>query len=214
MNTTGTDLNQITYDPFGNVLSQTNSAYADRFLFAGMQYDPATGLYYDHARYYDAAIGRFTSQDPKGFSAEDTNIYRYGNNTPTNTTDPSGLQVKRAPYREPATPMSQPKPPKSPITTVPTRQPKPPGSPVTTMPPLPTVPEGPDPSLILPPDPGPPPPAPPDMKPFWTKPGDYNPSTPTSPNPYITPRPGDPGWWWPIFPEDPQPDISPYIVLS
>jgi uncharacterized protein RhaS with RHS repeats len=50
-----------------------------------------TGLYYDHARYYDAAIGRFTSQDPKGFAAGDTNLYRYVGNEPTADVDPSGL---------------------------------------------------------------------------------------------------------------------------
>ena len=59
-------------------------------MFAGMQYDSTTGLYYDHARYYDAAIGRFVSQDPKGFAAGDTNLYRYVSNDPTESVDPSG----------------------------------------------------------------------------------------------------------------------------
>jgi RHS repeat-associated protein len=59
-------------------------------MFAGMEYDSTTGLYYDHARYYDAAIGRFGSQDPMGFAAGDTNLYRYVRNGPTIATDPSG----------------------------------------------------------------------------------------------------------------------------
>jgi RHS repeat-associated protein len=84
-------LDQITYDPFGNIVTQTNATDAVRFGFAGMEYDSTTGLYYDHARYYDAAIGRFTSQDPKGFAAGDTNLYRYVGNDPTGNTDPSGL---------------------------------------------------------------------------------------------------------------------------
>ena len=84
-------LDNITYDPFGNIVSQTNSSNGDRFLFAGMQYDATTGIYYDHARYYDAAIGRFMSQDPMGFAAGDTNLYRYVQNTPTDASDPSGL---------------------------------------------------------------------------------------------------------------------------
>ena len=54
-----------------------------RLMFAGMEYDSTTGLYYDHARYYDAAIGRFVSQDPMGFAAGDTNLYRYVGNDPT-----------------------------------------------------------------------------------------------------------------------------------
>jgi RHS repeat-associated protein len=50
-----------------------------------------TGLYYDHARFYDASAGRFLSQDSKGFAAGDTNLYRYVNNAPTDAIDPSGL---------------------------------------------------------------------------------------------------------------------------
>jgi RHS repeat-associated protein len=85
-------LDQITYDPFGNIVTQTDSAEADRFMFAGLEYDSTTGLYYDHARYYDAAIGRFVSQDPKGFAAGDANLYRYVQNNPAAATDPSGTQ--------------------------------------------------------------------------------------------------------------------------
>jgi RHS repeat-associated protein len=88
---------EITYDPFGNIVTQTDSAEADRFMFAGMEFDSNTGLYYDHARYYDAAIGRFVSQDPKGFAAGDTNLYRYVGNAPTDQTDTSGLEDPNAP---------------------------------------------------------------------------------------------------------------------
>jgi RHS repeat-associated protein len=83
-------LDQITYDPFGNIATQTNATDAVRFGFAGMEYDSTTGLYYDHARYYDAVIGRFTSQDPKSFAAGDTNLYRYVGNEPTCSADPTG----------------------------------------------------------------------------------------------------------------------------
>ena len=88
--TGGGVLDHVTYDSFGNITSQTNSTYADRFLFAGMEYDSTTGLYYDHARYYDSVTGRFVSQDPMGFEAGDTNLYRYVKNQPTNSVDPSG----------------------------------------------------------------------------------------------------------------------------
>ena len=84
-------LDEITYDAFGNITNQTNSSNGDRFMFAGMQFDATTGLYYDHARYYSAATGRFMSQDPNGFSAGDTNLYRYAANAPTIAVDPSGL---------------------------------------------------------------------------------------------------------------------------
>ena len=61
-------------------------------MFAGMEFDSVTGLYYNHARYYDAVLGRFVSQDPKGFAAGDTNLYRYVGNESTVGTDPSGEQ--------------------------------------------------------------------------------------------------------------------------
>ena len=89
--TTTLVLDQIVYDPYGNIVTETNASDGDRFKFAGMELDPITGLYYDHARYYDAAMGRFVSQDPKGFKAGDADLYRYANNEPTIHTDPSGM---------------------------------------------------------------------------------------------------------------------------
>jgi hypothetical protein len=39
----------------------------------------------------DHPIGRWSIEDPKGFTAEDMNLYRYCGNDPTNLTDPAGL---------------------------------------------------------------------------------------------------------------------------
>lgn len=41
---------------------------------------------------YDPSVGRFVSQDPIGFDAGDSNLYRYVDNSPTNAVDPSGLK--------------------------------------------------------------------------------------------------------------------------
>jgi RHS repeat-associated protein len=41
---------------------------------------------------FDPSIGRWMSDDPDGFDAGDTNLYRYVNNSPTNYTDPTGLE--------------------------------------------------------------------------------------------------------------------------
>ena len=90
VSTSGTVLDHIVYDSFGNIVTETNASNGDRFKFAGMQYDATTGQYYDHARYYSAATGRFVSQDPMGFAAGDANLYRYVDNSPTNGVDPSG----------------------------------------------------------------------------------------------------------------------------
>lgn len=51
----------------------------------------ATELYYYRFRHYDPEIGRFISEDPIGFAAEDYNIYRYVWNSPGNWIDPLGL---------------------------------------------------------------------------------------------------------------------------
>jgi RHS repeat-associated protein len=87
---TGTVLNAITYDSFGNVLSETNPAAGDRFKYTGREYDAELGIYYYRARYYDPATGRFLGEDPLGIGAGDPNFYRYVFNTPTIFTDPSG----------------------------------------------------------------------------------------------------------------------------
>ena len=68
---------QITYDGYGNVLAETNPSFGDRYKFTAREFDSATGLQYNRARYYDPAIGRWTSQDPLGFDGGDANLYRY-----------------------------------------------------------------------------------------------------------------------------------------
>ena len=62
----GTELDHVVYDSFGNILTQTNATNGDRFKFAGMEYDSATGQYYDRARNYDEVTGQFTGLDPLG----------------------------------------------------------------------------------------------------------------------------------------------------
>jgi RHS repeat-associated protein len=89
--TSGSVINHVAYDGFGKVLSETNPANGDRFKFTGREQDAVTGLQYNRARYYDAAIGRWTQEDPIGFAAGDANLYRYVGNGPTNFVDPSGL---------------------------------------------------------------------------------------------------------------------------
>jgi RHS repeat-associated protein len=84
-------LNHITYDSFGNVTSETNPSVDFRYGYTGREHDEEIGLTYYRARYYDPATGRFIGEDPIGFRAGDTNIYRYVGNSPLNGTDPTGL---------------------------------------------------------------------------------------------------------------------------
>ncbi len=89
----GTLQDTLTYDGFGNA-TESNSSFGDRYKYTGREFDSETGLQYNRARYYTAAIGRWTSQDPIGFNGSDGNLYRYVRNSPTNATDPSGMQSK------------------------------------------------------------------------------------------------------------------------
>jgi RHS repeat-associated protein len=98
----GSVLDEITYDSFGNVITETNPSAGDRYRFTGREFDEETGLYYYRARYYSSTLGIFISQDPLGFRAADTNLYRYVGNSPQAFTDPSGLTAVVA-YGETAT---------------------------------------------------------------------------------------------------------------
>jgi RHS repeat-associated protein len=82
--------NHRVYDSFGNLESQTNAAVDCLFGYTGRAYDNNTGLQNNLNRWYDAKVGRWASEDPKGFAAGQTNLYVYCGNSPTNATDPSG----------------------------------------------------------------------------------------------------------------------------
>lgn len=74
------------YDAFG-VEQDADAADTNPFRYAGEYYDSETGSIYLRNRYYNAATGRFTSEDP----AEDgTNWYIYAGNNPVMFFDPSG----------------------------------------------------------------------------------------------------------------------------
>jgi len=88
---TTTVVDHLIYDSFGNITSQSNSAFQPLFAYTGMLLDGGSGFYYDHARWYDPQLGRFITQDPSGFAAGDADLYRYVNNSPMNATDPTGL---------------------------------------------------------------------------------------------------------------------------
>jgi len=68
---------------------------ANPYTYTGREYDPESGLYYYRARYYDAGIGRFLSEDPVGFLGG-VNFYGYCVNNPVNWIDPWGLCAYRS----------------------------------------------------------------------------------------------------------------------
>jgi RHS repeat-associated protein len=84
----GNLVEHLSYDSFGKLSNASTTGF--RYGYTGREQDSETGLDYYRARYYDAGVGRFISEDPIGFAAGDSNIYRYVGNSPVNATDPSG----------------------------------------------------------------------------------------------------------------------------
>ena len=80
------------YDAFGTLTPQI-AAPKTRYLYAGQQFDTATGLYNLRARYYNSMQGRFLSRDSASISFDspiELNRYAYTANNPTNGYDPTG----------------------------------------------------------------------------------------------------------------------------
>jgi RHS repeat-associated protein len=90
VNQGGTVLDQVNYDPFGNVLYESTPANGDRFKFQGGEFDANLNLYRFGKRWNDPLNGRWISQDPLGFAAGDANLYRFIDNDPVNFIDPLG----------------------------------------------------------------------------------------------------------------------------
>ncbi len=84
-------VNSYAYDPYGKLVGQAESI-AQPFKYAGQVGVMAEGnnLYYMRARYYDANVGRFISEDPIGHEGG-LNLYAYVGGNPVMAVDPSGL---------------------------------------------------------------------------------------------------------------------------
>lgn len=88
------------YDVFGETLNTTEADY-NPFRFVGRYgvMQETNELYFMRARYYDAEIGRFLSEDP----IWSTNLYVYSGNDPVNNSDPQGLFSIKLEYFMPVT---------------------------------------------------------------------------------------------------------------
>ena len=91
--TFGTDgklTGRYAYEPFGKMIYREEAASNGiRRTFTGHMLEDDEGLYYCHARWYDATVGRFLQADSvlDGF-----NRYSYCGNNPVNFSDPSGMK--------------------------------------------------------------------------------------------------------------------------
>ena len=71
--------------------SETNSAVDTLFGYTGRMWDDDTGQQNNLNRWYDPTTGRWISEDPIGFAADDPNLSRYIGNNVTGAVDPSGF---------------------------------------------------------------------------------------------------------------------------
>jgi RHS repeat-associated protein len=88
-NSSGSSLAQYAYEPFGNT-TVTSGSSTSTYEYTGREND-GTGLYFNRARYYSPTLQRFVSEDPLGFGGGDANLYAYVGNSPTSSTDSSGM---------------------------------------------------------------------------------------------------------------------------
>ena len=83
--------NSSDYKPFGE---EANATGTEKYTFTGQFIEADIGLYYFGARWYDASLGRFISEDPiKGSmtSSQSQNPYVYCMNNPLRFVDPTGM---------------------------------------------------------------------------------------------------------------------------
>jgi RHS repeat-associated protein len=92
-NASGVVVWRESYRPYGERLTNAPASSTNDIWFTSRRQDVDTGLVYMGARYYDPAIGRFISTDPKGFDEANVssfNRYAYANNNPYKYADPDG----------------------------------------------------------------------------------------------------------------------------
>ena len=79
------------YTAFGEKAGETGFDLDESGRYTGKDYDEDTGLYYFNARWYDASLGRFTTEDP---IRDGANWWVYCSNNPLKYVDPTGLSPK------------------------------------------------------------------------------------------------------------------------
>ena len=93
-NATGVVTDSYDYDAFGNLINSTGST-PNNYLFAGEQFDPGLGLYYNRARYLNTTTGRFWTMDVYQGNLEQPfslHRYLYASGDPVSRIDPKGKE--------------------------------------------------------------------------------------------------------------------------
>jgi RHS repeat-associated protein len=86
----GTLAEHLEYFPFGEVwIQETGGATDTKYFFASKELDPASGLYYFGARYFEPRESVFASADP----IQSDNPYVYAHENPGRFSDPDGRLI-------------------------------------------------------------------------------------------------------------------------
>ena len=86
----GNSTTHLIYDAFGNLISGTTPIL---FAYTGKAFDTSTSLQNNINRWYDSTVGRWLSTDPIGFEGNDTNLYRYVENSCIQNLDIRGYYI-------------------------------------------------------------------------------------------------------------------------
>ena len=92
VNASGTLVQKNHYYPFGSIFAGTTGPDKQPYKYNGKELDQMHGLnLYDYsARYYESAVGRFTSVDPLAEKKPWLTPYHYCSNNPIKRVDPDG----------------------------------------------------------------------------------------------------------------------------
>ena len=88
-NDTGTVVEKVAYDPYGEYTLTLDGSTGNTLLFQGRRWDSEADLYYFRNRSYSPVLGRFLQRDPIGY-ADGMNLYEFEGNCPTGSIDPMG----------------------------------------------------------------------------------------------------------------------------
>ncbi len=92
-NASGTVVQKNHYYPFGMSFAEASGTSTQPYKYNGKELDGRNGLnMYDYsARYYESAVGRFTSVDPLAEKYYSISPYAYVANNPLKYVDPTGM---------------------------------------------------------------------------------------------------------------------------
>jgi RHS repeat-associated protein len=90
---TGARLERTEYAPFGDIRHKSSALTNTDYMYTGQEYDREEMMYYYRSRFYDPAIGRFTTPDaviPSLIEPKAFHPYSYVGSNPMRYTDPTG----------------------------------------------------------------------------------------------------------------------------